>query len=97
MKVELHSEAEEEFIEQALFYEKQISNLGSSFIDEIESALSLLEKHSKIGAEFEAPYRNFPIRRFPHTLIYVIETDRIFVVAVSHQNRRPGYWRDRIN
>jgi len=38
VKVEFHFEAEEEFIEQASYYEQQIENLGSSFVRELESA-----------------------------------------------------------
>jgi plasmid stabilization system protein ParE len=36
------------------------------------------------------------IRRFPYSLLYVIEPDRIRVLAVAHQKRRPGYWRNRL-
>ncbi|MBA3346286.1 MAG: type II toxin-antitoxin system RelE/ParE family toxin [Gemmatimonadales bacterium] len=35
------------------------------------------------------------LRRFPYSLLYRIETDRIYVLAVMHHRRRPGYWTDR--
>ena len=31
----------------------------------------------------------------PYGLLYRIEGERIFVVAVAHVRRRPGYWRHR--
>jgi len=34
---------------------------------------------------------------FPFTLLYSIEPDQIFVVAVAHQIRRPGYWLKRVH
>lgn len=97
MKIEFHPEAEEEFVEQALYYEEQVTALGVSFIGELESSTTLLEKHPKLGAEFDKPFRHFPMQRFPHSLIYTIEASRIWVVAVAHQRRRPGYWRGRID
>jgi hypothetical protein len=32
---------------------------------------------------------------FPYGLLYRAEPERIFVVAVAHVHRRPGYWRRR--
>lgn len=53
----------------------------------------------------EAPLR-WPVRRngcrrfvfpnrYPFNLIYRLGGDRIQIVAVAHQRRRPDYWRDR--
>jgi hypothetical protein len=36
------------------------------------------------------------MRRFPYELYYAVEPDRLLVLAVPHQRRRPGYWIDRI-
>lgn len=96
MKIEFHPQAQEEFTEEASYYERQIPALGTSFISELESAVALLEAHPKLGAELESPFRHLPMRRFPHSLIYAIESRRIWIVAVAHQKRRPGYWRERI-
>jgi toxin ParE1/3/4 len=95
MRVEFHPRAEEEFVEEAAYYEERVAGLGDSFISELEVATTLLEDHPGIGAELESPFRYLPIRRFPHSLIYIIETSRIWVLAVAHQSRRPGYWRER--
>jgi len=35
------------------------------------------------------------IKRFPYSLIHTIADDEIRVLAVAHQSRRPGYWRQR--
>jgi plasmid stabilization system protein ParE len=95
MKVEIHPLAEDEFTEEAAYYERQVATLGTSFISEIESAVALLENHPRLGAEFEYPFRHPPMRRFPHSLIYTIEINRIWIIAVAHQRRQPGYWHER--
>jgi len=36
------------------------------------------------------------IRKFRHAIIFQILPDHIFVIAVMHTSRRPGYWRTRV-
>jgi len=33
--------------------------------------------------------------KFPFKMLYSIESDYIFVIAVAHQHRKPEYWIDR--
>jgi hypothetical protein len=33
---------------------------------------------------------------FPFSLLFRIDGEGLFVVAVAHQRRRPGYWRRRL-
>lgn len=40
----------------------------------------------------ESGVRYGALHRFPYTVVYVELDDRIWVVAVAHQHRRPGYW-----
>jgi len=57
-----------------------------------------------VGAtpELGAPYvegegiRRVLLQRFPFAVVYQVEPELILIVAVAHQRRRPGYWRDRI-
>ncbi len=34
--------------------------------------------------------------RFPYSIIFRVDSDRIYVIAVAHAKRRPGYWKDRL-
>jgi len=38
------------------------------------------------------------LKDFPYAVIYEIDqaTDTVHVTAVCHQQRSPGYWRDRV-
>jgi len=42
---------------------------------------------------FSRRTRRVLVRRFPYSLLYRVDPDVIFVVAVAHVRRRPGYWR----
>jgi toxin ParE1/3/4 len=36
------------------------------------------------------------VRRFPYTIFYLELAEQIWIAAVAHQRRRPGYWRNRM-
>lgn len=97
MKVEFHPAAAEEFVETTVFYERSVSGLGDGFIMEVESVVDRLQAHPQIGQRVSDACRRIILARFPYSLIYSVETDRIWIVAVAHHRRRPGYWRERID
>ncbi|MGI0024433.1 MAG: type II toxin-antitoxin system RelE/ParE family toxin [Nitrososphaera sp.] len=96
MKAEFHPEAEEEFIEASLFYDLELLGLGEGFISEVQRVTKLLVEKPEIGARIDEIFRRILLNRFPYSLIYSLEPERIWIVAVAHQRRRPGYWRSRI-
>ena len=44
---------------------------------------------------FDPPFRKLNTDRFPYQIVYLIEGETIIVVAVMHQSRKPGYWKER--
>ena len=95
MDIELHPEAELEFVEASQRYESRVPGLGTRFIDEFEGLRDLLREHPEIGVRITKPFRRAVFRTFPFSLIYSIEGSLIWVIAVAHQSRRPRYWRKR--
>ena len=91
-KVTFHEDAETEMNEAARYYEERALGLGMSFLDAIEEAVDQVladpEAYQLVGDEV----RHKILRRFPYSVLYAIEPDRIRVMAVAHQKRRPGYW-----
>ena len=94
MKLRFLDPAEEEMLRAAQLYEDQATGLGERFLDEVEGCVELLLDQPNVGRQF-GKFRRFPLRKFPFTLIYVVEDSDLVVVAVSHHRRRPGYWRGR--
>ena len=88
--------AEEEMTEASVFYETASAHLGADFLDDIDHVINLLRNYRMLGQQVEKNFRRALLRHFPFSLIYAIETDAIVIVAVAHQSRRPGYWRDRV-
>ena len=96
MYAELHPDADSEFSESALFYERRTAGLGGRFIQEIELGINLVVSQPLIGGQLVDKFWCFVLDSFPFSLIYSVERDRIWIVAVSHHHRRPGYWRERL-
>lgn len=95
MNFEFHPAAVEELIEEAARYESELAGLGVRFGAEISRAIELLIEHFTIGTPLDGNLRSFVLRRFPHSIIYTVIDDTLFVVAVAHESRKPGYWRSR--
>ena len=55
----------------------------------------VLAQPESCPVEFE-DIRRAALKRFPYKLLYSVETDHLYVIAVAHQHRKPGYWHDRI-
>ena len=96
MKVEFHPDAQRELAEAVAFYNREVSGLGVRFADEVERATTLIEENPEIGQALNKQLNRVVLRRFPFSLIYAPQPQRIFFLAVAHQRRRPGYWRARV-
>ena len=93
--VGFHPEAEAEFIAAAQRYEGQAENLGLDFIAAVERTYRRLMTFPESGHLFGRRLRRVLVPGFPYGLLYRAEPDQIFIVAVAHLRRRPGYWRHR--
>lgn len=91
-----HPRAVSELTEAVEFYEGRSSGLGRTLLEEVERALELVaaapEAHALVGKRT----RRMPLWRFPYNLIYAVYSDRIRIVALAHQKRRPSYWQSRL-
>lgn len=82
------------------WYELQRPGLGKEFDAAVQAALDLLEQGivpltPMPGAAGERGAMRLMLKRFPYDIVVFDHLDETLVVAVAHQSRRPGYWRDR--
>jgi toxin ParE1/3/4 len=88
----MHPEAEIELEKAAAYYENQREGLGQEFRLEFEAALGrLLENPQTYVIEVDQ-VRACSLKRFPYTIYYAELDDQIWLAAVAHHHRRPGYW-----
>lgn len=94
-RVGFHPDARAELRAATAFYERERRGLGREFGREIYAVLERLLDWPRSGSTAESGTRRASLERFPFTLVYQLDDDRLVVVAVMHQRQRPGYWRDR--
>ena len=96
MKAILHDEADCEFQSALETYQTESQELAVRFYREVLTTLTRIESHPKAWPRMRGAVRKCLVTGFPYKLLYTIEPDRIFVVAVMHAKRRPGYWTERL-
>jgi len=94
--LEFHPEAQEELIGAARYFEAEAENLGVDFIDFVQHSALRLVDFPASGRRIGRRLRRVVVPRFLYLLLYRVERERIFIVAVAHPRRRPGYWRSRV-
>jgi plasmid stabilization system protein ParE len=87
-----HPLAKRELFEAQDFYEDRAAGLGEAFLESVEAAILLVRRHPQSGSVTGASLRQSRVPRFPYSLIYRVEAERIFILAVAHDKRRPRYW-----
>jgi plasmid stabilization system protein ParE len=92
-RIEIHHEAEQEIRAAAQYYEEKLRGLGNQFLDEIDDGLAQIRKFPMAWSLYEGEYRRYLLKRFPYGIIYRIGSDSIFIIAVAHLHRKPGYWK----
>ncbi len=77
------------------WYQNQAEGLGENFIEELESAYEAIAELPETWPKFTKNCRRFLLRKFPFSIIYQLDNDAVFVLAIMHNSRKPGYWEGR--
>lgn len=93
--VSFHTLAEQELNDAARYYDLESSGLGEAFLKEVERAISRILEYPEGAPLVSRTVRRKLVRRFPHAVLYSVRQDRVRILAVMNQKRRPFYWRGR--
>jgi len=75
--------------ESIAWYENERTGLGMRFADEIDILLSRIVATPAQFRKVRGEVRQAVLRRFPYTIHFLTESDRIVVLAVFHVKRNP--------
>ena len=95
IRYSFHPDAEADLKEASRFYESRMVGLGKSFSAEVERTISLIREFPDAGSPVGDRRRRVLVDRFPYSVVYRRDPDSVVIVAIAHQRRRPGYWRQR--
>lgn len=95
MRIEFSPEAKAEFSDGESYYERQMPGLGARFRTDVRDALKRM-RHWPLATPIErGEIRRMILSRFPYKLLYSVERDHLYILAVAHMHRAPEYWVDR--
>lgn len=95
MKIIFHPDAEEEMVFAAQYYEDRAPGLGVAFLEELEKGIDRIANSPFICPILSGQVRRYLLDIFPFGILYRVEREQIFILAIMHRKRRPNYWKDR--
>ena len=95
MTFSFHPEAESEFHEDIDYYEGCELGLGYDFSIEVLATIQNIVNYPTAWPVIEEDVRRCLVNRFPYGVVYSLEQDEIFILAVMHLRRHPDYWKNR--
>jgi len=90
-----HPDIENEVKSSYEWYQNQADGLGEDFLSELETAYQAIIELPDTWPKFNIGFRRFLLSKFPFSVIYKFSQGTVFVVAVMHNSRKPGYWNER--
>ncbi len=95
MRAVFDPQAQAEFLEARQQYELKNAGLGEEFSDAVRQGLRrVLAQPLSCPIEVSV-FRRLVIKRFPYKLMYSVEADYVYVLAVAHQRQEQTYWYSR--
>lgn len=85
-----------EFREAARYYENEAPGVGLAFVADVHKALGNITMFPLAAPIARGGIRKKVLGHFSYNILYYTEPDKIVIVAVAHQRRRPSYWRARL-
>jgi toxin ParE1/3/4 len=99
--VRFEEEADAEYRAAGRWYEDHRQHLGVEFFDAIDATIDQIVMLPDAGSPVprmpvDLPVRRRAVPRFPYHVVYVHIHGQIRILAIAHDRRRPGYWKERL-
>lgn len=88
-----HPAALAELVGEVRYYAAISPHLGERLASALQQATRLAAEFPEMGSPYKYGTRRVFPRRFPFSLVYVVGTSEVRVLAIAPFSRRPGYWR----
>jgi len=93
----VRTEAEEDLKGAFSWYEDNRTGLGYDFLLHVDAGLNFIMRNPEIHPIEYKGTRKHLINRFPYKIIYLIEGEKLIVLAVLHGKRSPDLIKKRID
>jgi plasmid stabilization system protein ParE len=100
LPLRISEEAEAEMAEAARWYEQHRVGLGLEYLAAVDASVARIGENPRIGSRTpgvdDEEVRRVFVRRFSYHVVYIELPDRVQILAVAHDRRRPAYWVGRL-
>ena len=88
--------AEDEVTTAYLWYSSRSVKAGPRFLQALDLAVEQIGDRPESFPAYIAGTRKCILHKFPYLVVYRVDAEIVYVVAVAHGHQNPGYWRKRI-
>jgi len=91
MKAIFSKIAKHELDDAEEYYELEMEGLGKRFKNEVKTTVKRILKYPEAWPLERGEVRRCLTSKFAYKILYSIESDHIFIIAIAHQHRKPDY------
>ena len=95
MQIYFSEAARQELDEIFAYLEQEQAGLGYRFTADVDEALSRVRHQPLAWHPLERNLRRCHLKHFRYGVIYRVRDEQAEILAIAHDSRRPGYWRNR--
>lgn len=92
----IHEAARREANLATVWYAERSISAARRFRDDLLTAFSSAAESPLRYPAYLHGTRRVVLRRFPYFIVFFDWQDEVYIVAVAHAKRRPGYWKKRV-
>lgn len=93
----VNDEAADELDEAIHYYETKSPGIGLNLAAKVSEAFHRIQRNPHLYPfHKDTRFQACLVQRFPYTVFYMESDEHIVIIAVSHQKRRPDYWKFRL-
>jgi toxin ParE1/3/4 len=96
-RIIVRPDAEDDLKEAYSWYEDKRTGLGYDFLLQVDAGLNFIARDPDIHPIEYKKTRKHLVKRFPYKIIYLVEKEKIIVLAIIHSKRTPLLLKRRIN
>jgi len=96
MKYRFHHEALAEYEADIRYYKKRQPGLQNRFVAAVEDVIGRILEHPERWRRIEQEIQRCLTRTFPYAVIYSVQGEMVFIIAIAHGSREPDYWKHRV-
>lgn len=92
MNVVFRVSAQKQLLEAQIWYETRRAGLGAEFARSVEAAIARLACQPLAAPVVYESVHRVVLKRFPYSVFYLVEPQRLVVLSCLHTRRNPAAW-----